>query len=80
MLKNKTVYLAIVSGSTDIEGPIDFATPYLKQVFGFLGVSDVRVVSASNLMIENAEEVMANAISKVAKSVSIEESACSMLV
>jgi len=44
LLKNKKVYLAIASGGVYSEGPMkamDFAEPYLKWIFGFIGVHDV---------------------------------------
>ncbi len=44
LLKNKTAYLAMVSGGVPIGSPADFATHYLKHMLGFLGVSDVTVM------------------------------------
>jgi len=67
LLKGKKAYLAVVSGSTDIEGPMDFATPYLKQVLGFLGVTDVTVFSASNLVIGDGEKILEQAFQDVDK-------------
>lgn len=46
LVKDKKVYLAIASGGVYSEGPMkayDFATPYLKSVLGFMGMTDVSV-------------------------------------
>ena len=46
LLDGKTAWLVIASGGTRVDSEIDFATPYLRYVLGFLGVSDVRVIDA----------------------------------
>jgi FMN-dependent NADH-azoreductase len=47
LLKGKTAWLVVASGGTPVESGIDFATPYLKHVLGFVGIADVRVVDAT---------------------------------
>lgn len=37
-------WVVTCSGGVPIGGPLDFNTSYLKALFGFIGVSDVRVV------------------------------------
>jgi FMN-dependent NADH-azoreductase len=42
LLKGKKVYVAMASGGVYSEGPMvafDFVAPYLKTVFGFLGMT-----------------------------------------
>lgn len=46
LLQGKKAYLVVASGGTEVGGPIDFATPYLRHVLAFLGITDVEVVSA----------------------------------
>jgi len=46
LLKGKRAILAMASGGTAVGSPIDFATPYLRHVLGFLGITDVAVVAA----------------------------------
>jgi len=44
LLKDKKIYLAIASGGVYSDGPlkaIDYTEPYLKTVFGFIGLHDV---------------------------------------
>ncbi len=46
LLDGKTAWLVVASGGTPVDSEIDFATPYLRHVLGFLGISDVRVIDA----------------------------------
>ncbi len=46
LLKGKTAWLVVASGGTPVDSEIDFATPYLRHVMGFLGITDVRVIDA----------------------------------
>ena len=45
-LTGKRVIILVASGGTQVGSPFDFATPYLKFVLGFLGITDVDVISA----------------------------------
>ncbi len=49
LLADKQVILAIASGGTAIGSEVDFATPYLTHVLGFLGLTDVTVVTQDSL-------------------------------
>lgn len=55
LLSGKKVYVVTASGGTPIGSALDFATPYLKHVLGFLGLNDVTIVESSQKMSE--EEV-----------------------
>jgi FMN-dependent NADH-azoreductase len=58
LIKGKKVYLAVASGGIYSEGPMqayDFATPYLRTVFGFLGLSDVTVARAEGVKLPAVE-------------------------
>ncbi|WP_299775500.1 NAD(P)H-dependent oxidoreductase [uncultured Tateyamaria sp.] len=50
----KVAYLVVATGETPIGGDMDFATPYLKHVLGFLGITDVTFVSADMTVTDNA--------------------------
>lgn len=52
LLKNKRAIVAVASGGTEAGSEIDFATPYLRHVFGFLGIDDVTFVAADRLMVD----------------------------
>jgi FMN-dependent NADH-azoreductase len=52
LIKGKKVYLAVASGGIYSEGPMqayDFATPYLRVILGFLGMTDVTVARAEGV-------------------------------
>ncbi len=46
LLEGKTAWIVIASGGTPVDSDIDFATPYLRHVLGFMGITDVRVIDA----------------------------------
>jgi len=46
LLENKKVYILTATGGTEVGSAIDFATPWLKFVLGFLGIRDVEVIAA----------------------------------
>lgn len=49
LLKGKTVYVAFARGGRYRDTALDSQVPYLKTVFGFLGMTDVRFVFAEGL-------------------------------
>ncbi len=54
LLKDKKAIIIITSGGTAVGSDIDFATDYLRHVLGFLGIHDIRIIAADQLM-QNAE-------------------------
>jgi FMN-dependent NADH-azoreductase len=52
LLKGKKAYLVVATGGTQVGGAIDFATPWLKHVLAFLGITDVEVIAAERQMIQ----------------------------
>ncbi len=59
LLKGKTAYLVMASGGTGIDSELDFATPYLRHLLGFLGITDVRIIAADRLMSDGASKLAA---------------------
>jgi len=49
LLKGKKVYVALARGGKYRDTPADTQVPYLKMVFGFLGLTDVAFVYAEGL-------------------------------
>ncbi|MEM1371705.1 MAG: NAD(P)H-dependent oxidoreductase [Pseudomonadota bacterium] len=49
LLTGKRAIIAIASGGTKADSTIDFATPYMRHVLGFIGISDVTVITADQL-------------------------------
>lgn len=46
LLPDRKVYILVATGGTEVGGAIDFATPWLRFVLGFLGIGDVEVIAA----------------------------------
>ena len=49
LLENTAAIILTTTGGVPVDSPVDFATPYLKHVLGFIGIHDVSVVSATGL-------------------------------
>ena len=49
LLENRPVYLAMASGGVAFGSAVDFASGYLKQVFRFIGIDDVRLIGAERV-------------------------------
>ena len=72
LLNNKKLYVAFSSGNIYSEGPYqsyDSNVPYVKNVFGFYGVSDVSVFRAEGLSIPG---IMENSLAKGIDSIIID--------
>lgn len=52
LLTGKRAIIAIASGGTQVGSDIDFASGYLRHVLGFIGITDVQVVAADQLMVD----------------------------
>ncbi len=48
LVTGKKAILVMASGGVPIESELDFATPYLKQLLKFIGITDVTVIDANN--------------------------------
>lgn len=46
LLKGKKAWIVLASAGVTVGGPIDFVTPYLRFVLGFLGITDIEVIAA----------------------------------
>lgn len=59
MVTGKKVYVAMSSGGIYTEGPLkgnDFAAPYLKTLFGFLGMTDLSVFRVEGVKVPGVGE------------------------
>tara|TARA_R110002073_G_scaffold29086_9_gene91912 strand:+ start:15899 stop:16552 length:654 start_codon:yes stop_codon:yes gene_type:complete len=59
LLTDKKAYLIAASGGTAIGGELDFATPYLKHILAFMGITDVTIIAADALMADAEEKISA---------------------
>lgn len=54
LLEGKKVIVAYASGGVPLEAPMDFATPHLRFVLNFVGITDVTFVPASDAIAQQA--------------------------
>ena len=68
LLKGKKVFVALARGGLYKGTPADSQTPFLRQVLGFLGMSDVRFIHAEGLAMgeEAAAKAFADAEAEIA--------------
>ncbi|MBV6634493.1 MAG: NAD(P)H-dependent oxidoreductase [Mameliella sp.] len=52
LMKGKRAIITVASGGTEVDGPIDFATPWLRHVLGFIGITDIQVVRSDRQMVD----------------------------
>lgn len=74
LLKGKKAYLVVATGGVPVGSAADFATPYLKHVLGFIGITDVEIVAADRLN-SHAEESTDRARARIAELVHLSERA-----
>jgi len=47
LLSGKKAYVLVSSGGNHVDQASDFVTPYLRMILGFLGITDVTVITAA---------------------------------
>ena len=50
LLKGKKAYVVIASGGVPVDSPVDFATPYLRHALKFVGITDIDIIAADQLI------------------------------
>ena len=69
LIKNKKVFLAIASGGVYSDGPmkdLDFTEKYLRNILGFIGITDITTFRVEGVAIPGIKE---NSLSKAIQSV-----------
>ena len=71
LLTGKKVYVALTRGGLYRNTPNDSQTPYLKTVFGFLGMTDVQFVYAEGLALgpDAEQNALASALAQIEQAV-----------
>jgi FMN-dependent NADH-azoreductase len=46
LLADRKTYVVVPSGGVPVGSPADFATPYLRHVLGFVGITDIEFIGA----------------------------------
>ena len=59
LLEGKRAILVYTSGGVAEGSEADFATPYLRFILGFVGITDVETIDAGQLMFEETEKLEA---------------------
>ncbi len=49
LLAGRKAYVVVSSGGVPVDSPADFATPYIRHVLGFIGITDVDIIAADQL-------------------------------
>ena len=52
LLRNKSLDIVITTGGVPLQSPVDFASDYLKQVFGFIGIEQVTFIAADQMQVD----------------------------
>ena len=66
LLTGKKAYVVVPSGGVPVGSPVDFATPYLKHVLAFVGITDVEFIGAQGADRGNRES-LDNARARIAE-------------
>ena len=53
LLTGKRAIVAMASGGTPAESPMDFAWPYLRHMLAFVGITDVTLVAADRMAVDS---------------------------
>lgn len=67
LLGGKRAYLAVASGGVPVGSASDFATGYLRQVLGFLGIEAVEIVAADRVVTRGEDQALAEAQGRIAR-------------
>ena len=65
LLEGKRAIVAVASGGTKVGSEIDYATPYMRHILGFIGITDVTFVAADGQGAD-ADAAMAQARDQIA--------------
>jgi FMN-dependent NADH-azoreductase len=57
LLEGKKAYVIVASGGVPVDSAVDFATPYLRHVLSFIGITDVDVIAADRLNSRQEESI-----------------------
>lgn len=59
LLESKRAIVAFASGGTQAGSEIDFATGYIRHLLGFIGITNVTLISADRLMMDAEASIQA---------------------
>lgn len=57
LLAGKRADIVVTTGAATLGSPVDFVSGYLRQVFSFIGIDDVDIISAGRVNLDSAESI-----------------------
>jgi FMN-dependent NADH-azoreductase len=57
LLRDRRVYLAVASGGSKVGSPTEFLTPYVRHVLGFIGIKDIEIIAADQLLMAGDDKI-----------------------
>jgi FMN-dependent NADH-azoreductase len=57
LLKDKKAFVIVTSGGVPIGSPVDHLSPWIKTFLGFIGITDVTIVPADQLVRNEAQSI-----------------------
>jgi len=63
LVEGKKAYVVIASGGVTVGSEYDFSSNYLKQVLGFIGITDVTIIDANQIDLSTAQADISKQIS-----------------
>ncbi len=67
LLDGKRVDIVITTGGVPLDSPADFLSGYLRQIFGFIGLTEINIVSADRMNVD-ADASFATALEQIEQS------------
>ena len=64
LLAGKSADIVITTGGAPLDSPVDFASGYLRQVLGFIGIDEVDIIGADR-MNQDSEQSVARALQQI---------------
>jgi FMN-dependent NADH-azoreductase len=57
LLAGKRADIVITTGGAPLESPVDFVSSYLRQVFAFVGITDINIIGADRMNLDSDESL-----------------------
>lgn len=57
LLDDRKVFLTIASGGSRVGSELEFLTPYVRHVLGFIGIRDIDIIAADQLLMAGEEKI-----------------------
>lgn len=57
LLEDRPVFVTIASGGSQVGSEREFLTPYLRHVLGFIGIRDLRIIAADQLLMTGEAKI-----------------------